>query len=202
MKKKNWLILLTVIIIIGVIIFFVFFPKTKAKNIKIGNNSSSQEIVDYILNISSYEATVKVEVQSNKNKNQYILKQQFKNPDWSLQEVIEPSNIAGIKMIKQAKQLKIENTNLSLNSIFENYDDIANNILDLSCFIEDYKTDSKASWKEENNQIRMTTKKEQEEKTLWVDKTTGKPSKMEAKWTNKNHEIYISYNEVNINCLK
>ena len=202
MKKKNWFILLAVIVVIGLGLFFVFFPKRTAKNIKIGNNSSSQEIVDYILNISSYETTIEVEVQSNKNKNQYILKQQYKNPDWSSQEVIEPSNIAGIKIIKEGKQLKIENTNLSLNSIFEHYDYMSDNVLDLSCFIENYKTDSKASWKEENNQIRMTTQKEQEQKALWVDKATGKPTKMEIKWTNKNHKIYISYNEVNINCLK
>ena len=42
-----------------------------AKTSKIGNNSTSQEIVDYILNISSYEAEIEVEVKSNKNSNKY-----------------------------------------------------------------------------------------------------------------------------------
>ena len=187
---------------IGIIIFFTFFHTKTAKNLKIGNNSSSQEIVDYILNISSYETTIEVEVESNKNKNQYVLKQQYKNPDMSSQEVLEPSNIAGIKMIKNGNQLKIENTNLNISSIFENYEYLSENSLDLSCFIENYKSDEKASWKEENNQIVMITKNNKEEKTLWIDKITGKPIKLELKGTNKKAQIYILYREVNINSLK
>lgn len=202
MKKKNIVILLAVVAIIGMIVFFVFFHTKSAKNLKIGNNTSSQEIVDYILNISSYETTIKVEVESNKNKNQYVLKQQYKYPDMASQEVLEPNNIAGVKIRKNGNQLTIENSNLSLSSVFENYEYVADNILDLSCFIENYKSDEKASWKEENNQIRMTTKKEKEEKNLWIDRTTGKPTKLEVKWTNKNTSVYILYNEVNINSLK
>ena len=45
-------------------------------------------------------------------------------------------------------------------------------------------------------------KKEQEEKTLWIDKTEGKPKKLEIKRANKNTKIYILYNEVNLNSLK
>lgn len=202
MKKKNRFILLAVMIVIGIIIFFMFFHIKMAKNLKIGNNSTSQEIVDYILNISSYEAIIEVKVDSNKNKNQYILKQQYKTPDMSSQEVIEPSNIAGVKIIRNGNQLKIENTNLSLSSIFENYEYVSNNVLDLSCFIENYKLDEKAKWKEENNQIIMETKQDKEEKSLWIDRATAKPIKLEIKWTNKNTKIYILYNEVNLNSLK
>ncbi len=202
MKKKNIFFLLTIVIVIGVFIFFLFFHKNTAKNLKIGNNTSSQEIVDYILNISSYETMIEVEVESNKNNNKYILKQQFKNPDLSSQEVIEPSNIAGVKIIKNGNQLKIENTNLSLSTIFEDYEYVSDNILDLSCFIQDYQLDEKANWKEENNQIMMMTKKDKEEKRLWIDRTTGMPTKLEVKWTNKNNKVYILYKEVNINSLK
>lgn len=202
MKKKNIFILLAIIIIIGIIIFFTFFHTKTAKNLKVGNNSTSQEIVDYILNISSYEAKVEVEVNSNKNQNQYILKQQYKAPDISEQEVLEPSNIAGVKIIKNGNQLKIENTKLSLSSIFENYEYVSDSILDLSCFMKDYQADSKASWKEENNQIVMITKKEQEEKKLFVDRVTGNPTKLEIKWTNKTNTVYILYNEIKINSLK
>ncbi len=202
LKKKNVFILLGILVIIGIIIFFTFFHKNTAKNLKIGNNTSSQEIIDYILNISSYETTIEVEVESNKNKNQYILKQQYRNSDMSLQEVIEPSNIAGVKIIKNGNQLKLENTNLNLSSLFENYEYMSDNILDLSHFIKDYKSDEKANWKEENNQIIMITKKEKEEKTLKIDRSTGKPISLEIKWTNKNHRVYILYKEVNINSLK
>lgn len=187
---------------IGIIIFFIFSHRKAAKNLKIGNNSSSQEIVDVILNISSYETKIEVEVNSNKNKNQYIIKQQYKEHDISTQEVLEPSNIAGVKIIKNGNQLKIENTNLSLSSIFENYEYVSSNKLDLICFIKDYKADEKASWQEENNQIIMITKKNQEEKSLFIDRTTGKPTKLEVKGTNKNIRIYILYNEVNINSYR
>ena len=79
---------------------------------------------------------------------------------------------------------------------------MSDNILDLSHFIKDYKSDEKANWKEENNQIIMITKKEKEEKTLKIDRSTGKPISLEIKWTNKNHRVYILYKEVNINSLK
>lgn len=201
MKKKNLIILFAVIVIIGILIFFIFFNTKTAKNLKIGNNSSSQEIVDSILNVSSYEAKIEVEITSNKNKNQYIIKQQYTSPDTSTQEVLEPSNIAGIKIIRSGNQLKIENTNLSLSSIFENYEYVSDNILDLSCFIKDYKADEKASWKEEENQIIMSTAQDKKEKSLFIDKATGKPTKLEVKWTNKKTRVYILYNEVNINSL-
>ena len=193
--------MLTIAIAIGIIIFFMFFYTNTAKNSKIGNNTSSQEIVDYILNISSYETMVKVEVESNKNKNQYMLKQQYKSPNTLSQEVLEPSNIAGVKIMRNGNQLKIENTNLSLSSIFENYEYVSDNLLDLSVFINDYKSYEKANWKEENNEIIMMTKQDKQEKTLWVDRMTGKPIKLEVKWTNKNNRVYILYNEVNINTL-
>lgn len=202
LKKKNIFILLISVLIMGVIIFFIFFHGKTAKNFKIGNNSSSQEIVDAMLNISSYETKIEVEINSNKNKNQYIIKQEYKEPDISMQEILEPSNIAGVKIIRNGNQLKIENTNLSLSSIFENYEYVSSNVLDLSCFIEDYKADEKASWQEENQQIIMTTKQNQEEKSLFIDRNTGKPMKLEVKWTNKNTKVYILYNEVNINSEK
>ncbi len=198
LKKKSIAIILSVLILIGIIIFFMFFHTNTAKNLKIGNNTSSQEIVDYILNISSYEAIVKVEVESNKNKNQYILKQKYESPDKSEQEILEPSNVAGVKMSRMGNQLKIENTKLSLSTIFENYQHVSDNSLDLYYFIENYKSDQKATWKEENDQIVMKTRQEKEEKTLWIDKSNGKPIKLEIKGTNKNYTVYILYNEVNI----
>lgn len=199
MKKKNMIFLLVGIFTLGIIIFFTFFNSNTAKNMKIGNNSSSQEIVDYILNINSYQTEIKVEIESNKNKNLYILKQIYKKDEKSVQEVLEPSNIAGVKIIKEGNKLTLENSKLSLNSFFENYEYVSDNRLDLSCFIKQYKENEKSNWKEEDNQIKMITNKNQEEKCLWIDKTTGKPIKMEIKDTNKNTKVYIVYNEVNIN---
>ena len=102
-NKKIIFITLVVILILAILIIFLL-NKTNVK--KIGNNSTSQEIVDYILNISSYEAKIEVEVKSNKNTNKYILKQQYISPDVATQEVLEPSNISGIKIIKKGNDLK------------------------------------------------------------------------------------------------
>lgn len=173
-----------------------------SKNFKIGNNSTSQEIVDYILNISSYEAKVEVEVKSNKNNNKYILKQEYKKPDLNSQQVLEPTNIAGTKIVRDGQDLRIESTNLNLNTVFEKYEYISENCLDLSCFIEDYKKDSNAKFKEENNQIIMKTSDSSnniKSKTLYIDKENSIPIKMEVVDNNKNTTVYILYNEVNVN---
>ena len=107
MKKKYYLILLFIIFIISV--GFIFY-KNSIKNLKIGNNKNSQEIVDYILNLSSYEAEVTVNITSNKNSNKYILKQKYQKDKEHIQEVIEPSNIAGVKIINDGKNLKTKKT--------------------------------------------------------------------------------------------
>ena len=67
-------ILFIILIIVAIIICISSKQKNNknlnnmAKNFKIGNNTTSQEIVDHILNISSYEAEIEVEVKSNKNR--------------------------------------------------------------------------------------------------------------------------------------
>lgn len=206
MKNKKVFIIILVLIIISFIIFYIFFNKKETNNLNLGNNKNSQEIVEYILNISSYEATIEVDVKSNKNENKYILKQQYISPETSTQEVIEPSNIQGVKIIKQGKNLKLENTNLSLTSVFDNYEYVADNILDLNSFIEDYKNNSESKYEEKDDQIIMTTKTNNENKyiknkILYINKKTAMPSKLEIKDANKNLMVYILYNEVKINSL-
>ena len=44
-----------------------------------------------------------------------------------------------------------------------------------------------------------SNEKNVKDKTLYIEKSTGKPLKMEIKDTNKNSSIYIIYNEVNVN---
>ena len=202
-SKKIIFITLVVILILAILIIFLL-NKTNVK--KIGNNSTSQEIVDYILNISSYEAKIEVEVKSNKNTNKYILKQQYISPDVATQEVLEPSNISGIKIIKKGNDLKLENTSLNLSNIFENYEYLADNALDLSCFIEDYKKSQNSNYEEKDNKIIMNvqTKNEnkyRQSKKLYIDKSTGNPLKMEITDINQNITVYILYNEVKINSL-
>lgn len=194
MKNKVGIIIVSIILII-IIFLIIFYPKV-AKKIKIGNTSSSQEIVENILNITSYETEIEVEVTSNKNKNKYKIKQSYTSPEISYQEVLEPSNISGVKIIKEGNNLKIENTKLNLTKIYENYQYISENILDLSSFIENYKGNEKSRWEEKDGIIIMETTENKLEKNLYIDITTGNPTKMKIKDNNKNSIVYILYNKV------
>ena len=200
MKKKYWLMLLIIILVIGGIIFY----KNRVKDSKSGNNKTSQEIVDYILNISSYEVQVTVNVTSNKNANKYILKQTYQSPNTSMQEVIEPSNIAGVRIENDGTNLKLENSQLNLNTILENYNYLGDNCLDLYSFIEDYKQDEKAQFDEKDTEIIMKASSNidniyVQEKILHIDKKTMNPTQMEIKDNQQKTTIYILYNEVKVN---
>ena len=200
MKKKYWLILLIIVITLG----GIFFYKNRVKNSKSGNNKTSQEIVDYILNISSYEVQVTVNVTSNKNLNKYILKQIYQSPNKSMQEVIEPSNIEGVKIENDGTNLKLENSQLNLNKILENYEYLGDNCLDLYSFIEDYKQDNKSKFEEKDTEIIMKTSSNIDniyiqEKILHIDKKTMNPTQMEIKDNKQKTTIYILYNEVKVN---
>ncbi len=203
MKKEYWLILLIVIISVGGIIFY----KNRVKDLKNGNNKTSQEIVDYILNISSYEVQVTVDVTSNKNNNKYILKQTYQSPNISTQEVIEPSNISGIKIENDGTNLKIQNSQLNLNTILQNYNFLGNNCLDLCSFVEDYKKDEKADFEENETEIIMKTSSNTnnvyvQEKILHIDKKSQNPIQMEIKDNQQKTTIYILYNEVKVSSTK
>lgn len=203
MNFKKIIFLISIVLILGVLIFLIFFNKQEAKISKIGNNSSSQEIVDYILNITSYQAKIQVEIQSNKNTNKYVIKQEYKENESNMQEILEPSNMSGIKIIKNENALTLENTKLQISSIFENYKYIADNVLDLNSFIDKYKNNSDSKYEEKENQIIMSTinddNKYTKYRTLYIDANTGNPIKMEIKDNNKNTTIYIIYNEISIN---
>ena len=205
--KSKKIIIIAIIVLLAIIVtFFMKFNNNTVKTHKIGNNSSSQEIVDYILNISSYEATIDVEVTSNKNSNKYIIKQKYENSGIIEQELIEPNNIKGVKIIKEGENLRIENTNLNLNMIFEKYNYLSDNVLDLDSFIENYKNNNESKFYEKDNQLILETvdnsnNKNSKHKTLYIDKNTANPTKMEIKDTNKNSSIYIIYNEVKVNSL-
>ena len=202
--KLNKKIFYILIILILIITFGLFIYKNMIKKTKTGNNMSSQEIVDYILNINSYKSNVTIQVNSNKNTNKYILRQEYNLEKGSIQEVIEPSNIRGVKITRKDGNLKIENTNLNLGTIFENYQGLEENSLDLSIFIEDYKQCDKSSFEENDNEIIMKTKndnqnKYNENKILYINKETKLPTKLIIEDNNQNMTINIQYNEIELN---
>ena len=170
---------------------------------KFGNNNSSQEIIDNILNISSYEAIIEVEVNSNKNTNRYVIKQKYNAPDISEQEVLEPENIQGVKIVKSKNELKVENTKINLVKIYNDYEYMTDNCLDLNTFIEKYKSTGKEIYEEKDGEIILSVEDKKnryhEDNILYISKETGKPTKLEIKDDSKKTLIYILYREVELN---
>ena len=193
-----------ILILILTIVLAIFVYKKVIKKSKIGNNMSSQEIVDYILNVKAYKSNVTIQVNGNKSKNKYILKQEYNTENGSMQEVVEPANIKGVRIIRKDGNLKIENTSLNLSTIFENYQGLEENSLDLSTFLEDYKKYDKSEFEENDAEIVMKTKNDSqnkyiENKILYINKETKLPTKLIVEDNNQNMTINIQYNEIEIN---
>ena len=204
MRKNNSIILknkMIIFIIIFILIFFILYFMTKNK--KIGNNMSSQEIVDSILNLNAYKTKVCVQVNSNKNKNKYILRQEYNLENGCIQEVIEPENISGVKITKKDNNLKLENSNLDLKTIFENYNGLESNCLDLISFTKQYKENDKSKIEENDSEIIMKTKSNKsnnyiENKVLYIDKKKALPTKLIIQDNNQSTTIVIEYIEVEL----
>ena len=212
MKKliKKPIIVLILILLLTILMLYFFINKNNKlfnKNFNIGNNitnKSIQEIEEYILNISSYEAKLEVTVQSNKNTNKYILKQKYINSKLEEQVVMEPSNIEGLTILYENGKLTVNNTKLNLQTVYDNYEEITQNNLWLNSFIEEYKNNNNRSISEDSNYVIMTvntTNNYEKVETLYIDKNTGNPEKMIIQDKNQKNMVYILYNEIRINNL-
>lgn len=198
MKKK--IIFLFFIVLISIIIFIqIAYKLSNSGNniIKSDNNN--------ILNISSYEATIEVEIYSNKNTNKYILKQQYIEPNIFKQEVIEPTNIKGLTSTFDGNNLILENNSLGVKKLYENYKYIGGNTLSINSFVEDYLEDRNPEIEELENETRIKVKvlepsnKYEKYKKIYIDKSTNLPTKMEILDINQNRTVYILYREIKIN---
>ncbi len=199
MNKKG-VIIIGIIILILIISAILYYNFSKNGNTNI--NKTDEQIVQDILNISSYKAKVEIEVTSNKNSNKYIVKQELKRGNISKQEVIEPENLAGIITEYDGKNLKIVNNRLNLTTTYENYEYIVNNRLWLDSFISEYKNSSSTNTIVEENQIILEIQSKDDiyntYKRLYIDKKTGKPTKMTVADINKKMTAYILYSEIEI----
>ena len=197
-------IIITTTFFILIIAFFIFFKKTDYKFINNGNNISSQSAEENILNMNSYQAQIEVTVKSNKNTNVYLINQEYKEPNECFQEVIEPQNIAGVKINYKGGRLLIENTKLNLQTIYENYPYIATNNLFLTSFVEEYKKSQNTKKEIEGEEIILEINSSEKSKykiikKLYVNSKTGKPIKLEVQDITQNTSVYILYNEIEIN---
>ena len=205
-KSKQKIIIIT-IIAIAIVIFVSIFFKINYKKINTGNNilnKTLDEVQEYICNINSYEATMEVTINSNKNTNKYKIKQTHdENED--IQEILEPENVKGIKFIYKDNTLQIINTNLNLTKIYNNYPYIESNNLWLNDFLEEYKqADNESKEATENDEevvLKLEVQNEDSNikyKELYLDKKTGNPIKLLIQDNNKNTVIYILYSEITI----
>ena len=202
-KSKKFLFIILAIAILLVIISIIFSKKSY-ETINIGNNNLNktlEEVEDYILNIKEYTATIEVTVNSNKNSNKYLIKQNHKEKN-DEQEVLEPDTIKGVKLEYKDSSLKIENSNLNLKKIYNNYPYIESNILWLNSFIEEYRSSEQRSITEKNEEIVMQIKRKNDKKIvteeLILDKKTLKPTKLSIMDNSKNVIVYILYNEIEL----
>lgn len=195
--KNKYIFLLIIVFFILILIFSIIFLKTN-KNEENGNNNNNNNI----LNMSSYTAKIEVTIKSNKNTTKYRMTQEYKKGEFSKQMIEEPEQIYGLTMEYRNNSLKIENTRLNLNNIYEGYNYITENNLFLNEFIDDYNNSKEAMREENENEIILTTNcrnsenRYQTNKILTIDKHTNKPKKMEVQDVNKNTTVYILYNEI------
>ena len=199
MNKKIYIIAFCMISSICLILF-VFFAYKKSN---LGNNISKSDD-NNILNISSYDATVEIEVYSNKNTNKYVLKQQYFAPNIFKQKVLEPENIKGLTTTFDGTNLTIQNKSLSLQTLYEDYNVAQGNSLSLISFIEEYKDNEYAEITETDDEIIIKIElknrsKYENYKKLYISKNNKLPVKMEIFDINQNRTVYILYREIKIN---
>ena len=202
MKKKVF-----ITIIFFTIFFLIFYFIFNYKSLKNGNNNirikNEEDVNDYILNISNYEAKIEVIVKSNKNENKYIINQKCMD-NYSYQEM-EYENNKKIIIEHEDNKVIIRNTSLKLEKIYESWEFLIENNLFLTTFVENFKeTDEKEILVNENYyvvnlKLKNISNKNVAYKSLYINKNNGKIEKLEIYDINKNRTIYILYKEITIN---
>lgn len=199
-SKKLIIILIIAFVIISISIFLIL----NYKKLKVGNtivNQSEENIINSILNIKAYSAKLDVTIETNKNKNKYVISQKIENGE-ATQEVLEPENIAGVITKYDGKDLKVINNKLNLETTFQNYQYIVENRLWLDSFIKEYKESENKKVNSNGKEIILEVKNSgnvyNTVKKLYIDKHTGKPIKMEVEDINKKMLVYILYTEMTI----
>ena len=201
MKTKKFFLIGVIIIIIAIAGFFIYSSYNSSKTGNTTINKTEEQLIQDVLNISFYKAKLKVKVTSNKNENQYIIKQEV-NKNVSTQEVLQPENISGIVTTYENGKLTLFNSKLNLSQIYEEYSYIANNDLWLNSFVKEYKeNEGKTKISYEGNNIILEVQKQEKyhnSKKLYIDKKSGKPVKLIVQDNNQKETICIEYTELEI----
>ena len=193
-------------IVFFVIIFGLVFVILYYKNFLFGNNISKNRLEDkvekFLKNTNYYSADLNVTVKSNKTENNYTIHQEINN-DYSVQEIIDGENVTGVKIEKNGNNLKILNSKLNLEKIYENYQDLLNNALFLDSFASDYSNDNNnVEYYEKDDEIIIEINISSNENTyikhkkLYINSQTLKPTKLEVRSHLKSETICIIYSNV------
>ncbi len=190
-----------VIILISIMILICFFyMKNKIfmnefKNESLGNNISSQDIINNVLNIGSYNLVANVRIVSNKNENYYKIEQTYIKNELNKQKILEPKEIEGITIENINGEVIMENAKLELRVSFEELTNFKENIIDLSTFIHEYTNSNVMNFIESEEEIILIN----QDNKLYISKTTGLPVRLEIYDTNKNLITDILYDKVEFN---
>lgn len=197
MNKKIFFVILTTILIL------FFLTQIVYKIIRTGNNisKSSNDLIQDILNISSYEAELEVTINSNKTTNKYLLHQYYLKPNLSKQIVKSPSNIENLEIIYKENKLEIKNTNLGISKIYQNYTYLNENILWLSSILENCNK-NRYTTEETENEIILNTQINEYKEKLYINKKTNLPTKIEVLDNSNKTKIYIEYKEIKLNNIQ
>lgn len=198
--KRKVIISMSMLILVTCIIISANVLKNDNKKIKVGNNKGIKEI-EQILNIESYKAKITVSIKSNKNENKYVIQQEVKKNQYEKARIESPEEIKGVELLFENNILTIKNSKIGASKIYENYQNIGNNMLFLTDFISEYKEKNGKIKKDENETklIIETSDRYSSKKILVIDNKTMKPKEMQIQDNTQNMRVYILYNEIEFN---
>lgn len=199
MKKRYIIILICIFLIIFLFFYYIFFRN--------GNNifkKSDEEIIDNILNADfNYTAEANVTVYSNKNENTYDIRIE-ETKEHSFLEVISDGKIKGLNLEYEENKLILKNTELNLEKIFENYNELSGNHLFLKTFIKEYFESENTEIVEDDEKtlvVKITllnSNKYIKYEELYIDRKTGLPKKLVIKNSDKQIKVCIIYTNIEI----
>lgn len=184
-----------IFVLICITVFCVFYYIFQKK----GNNKISKNekrIEDVLNSFYNYEAEVETVVYSNKTERKYNMKQEVK-------ENISRCIIEDPKMIieKSKNIIKITNSVLNVEKVYENLSDITNNYFFLNTFSNDCMENG-FEMEERDGKIFIKTKLINnyntyvKEKELEINRENLKPEKLVIKDNTQNLRVCIKYNNV------
>lgn len=190
------------ILFIFVLICLVIFGFSYYIFLNNGNNKTinQDKIANKVLKrFKNYEATISTCVISNKNENYYEINQ-FVTED-SMKMIINlPDNLRGIIIENTGNSLKILNTTLNMEKVYENYGLLVNNSLFLNTIENDIQQNGFSLEKKDDEIILKVELKDSgstyvKYKELYLDDNYN-PKKMIVKDDTKNVRIRIIYTDI------